>query len=362
MNRVGLTLRILLLAAVALYTMPALAEAQRSNRPQVEYVTNPVAPRHADPWVLHHTDDNYYLTGSVPAYDRIEIVKAETLQGLAMAEPVVVWRKHDSGPMSWHIWAPEIHHIDGKWYIYFAAGRADEVFAIRMYVLQNESADPTQGEWVEKGPVQGTIWDSFSLDATSFEHEGTHYLVWAQKDPDIEGNTNLYIDALVNPWTIRGEPVMLSRPEFDWERQGYLVNEGPAALKKNGRIFITYSGSATDERYAMGLLTASQDADLLDAASWSKSPVPVFVSSPENSVYGPGHNSFTTSKDRSVDVMVYHARPYNEIMGNSLYDPNRQGRMQPLAWAEDGTPMFGVPVPLGPVVIDDTPPTPSDGN
>lgn len=360
MTRVSLLLRTLVFAA-ATTAMPALAEAQGRGGPQVEYVTNPVAPRHADPWVLHHTDGNYYMTGSVPAYDRIEIIKAETLQGLAMAEPVVAWRKHDEGPMSWHIWAPEIHHVDGKWYIHFAAGRADEVFAIRMYVLENESADPTQGEWVERGPVQGTNWDSFSLDATVFEHEGTNYLVWAQKDPDIEGNTNLYIDELVNPWTVSGNQLMLSYPEFEWERQGYLVNEGAAVLKKNGRIFITYSGSATDERYAMGLLTASQDSDLMDPASWTKASEPVFVSSPENGVYGPGHNSFTTSKDRSVDVMVYHARPYNEIMGNSLYDPNRQGRMQPLQWGDDGTPIFGVPVPLGPIVIDETPPNEDDG-
>jgi hypothetical protein len=54
-------------------------------------------------------------------------------------------------------------------------------------------------------------------------------------------------------------------------------------------------------------------------------------------------------------VMVYHARSYREIMGNPLYDPNRQGRMQRLEWAEDGTPIFGQPVPDGPHVIDPDP-------
>ncbi|MFW6205822.1 MAG: family 43 glycosylhydrolase, partial [Gemmatimonadota bacterium] len=300
-------------------------------------------------------DGTYYLTGSVPAYDWIEIIKAESLQGLAMAEPVVVWRKHEDGPMSHHIWAPELHYVDGTWYIHFAAGRADAIFDIRMYVLENDSSDPTQGEWVEKGQVQGTTWDTFSLDATMFEHEGVWYLVWAQKDPEIEGNTNLYIGELENPWTLRGEPVMLTKPEHDWEIQGYLVNEGAAVLKRNGRIFITYSGSATDHRYAMGLLTADDDADLLDPTSWTKSPEPVFRSSPGNHVWGPGHNSFTTSRDGSVDVMVYHARPYRDIMGNSLYDPNRMARMQRIEWAEDGTPIFGEPVPLGPHIIDPDP-------
>ena len=340
------------LFAALLLSAPVPVQAQR--QPRVEFVANPVAPRHADPWIYHHTDGTYYLTGSVPAYDRIEILKATSLQGLAMAEPTVVWRKHDEGPMSWHIWAPELHYIDGKWYIYFAAGRADEVFAIRMYVLENDSPDPTTGEWVEKGQLT-TNWDSFSLDATSFEHRGIRYLVWAQNDPEIRGNTNLYIAEMENPWTIRGEQVMLTFPEYDWERVGYWVNEGAAVLKKNGRIFMTYSASATDENYAMGLLTADQDADLMDPESWTKSPEPVFVSSPETGVYGPGHNSFSTSRDRSVDVMVYHARPYREVMGNSLYDPNRMGRVQRLEWNEDGTPHFGVPVPLGPHVIDPDP-------
>jgi hypothetical protein len=50
-----------------------------------EYVTNPVVPQRADPWVYRHTDAWYYFTGSVPAYDRIELRRARTLQGLAFA-------------------------------------------------------------------------------------------------------------------------------------------------------------------------------------------------------------------------------------------------------------------------------------
>jgi len=342
------TLLLLAIPTVLGLAFPNQGEAQR--QPEAEFVTNPVVPQRADPWVYKHADGFYYFTGSVPAYDRIELRRSENLQGLAFAEPVTVWRKHDEGPMSYHIWAPELHHIDGKWYVYFAAGRADAVFDIRIYVLENASPNPLEGEWVEKGQLR-TRWESFSLDATHFELRGTDYLVWAQKDPEIRGNTNLYIAEMENPWTLRGPQVMLSKPEFEWEIQGYWVNEGPAVLARNGRLFLTYSASATDARYAMGLLTADEDADLLNPASWAKSPVPVFRSSPENGQYGPGHNSFTTSKDGSVDVMVYHARPYANIMGNSLYDPNRQARMQRIEWAAGGTPIFGVPVPDGPHVI-----------
>ena len=339
----------------ALYAQPGLTEEGG------EFVTNPVVAQRADPWVHKHTDGHYYFTGSVPAYDRIELRRSKTLQGLAFAEPVTVWEKHESGPMSYHIWAPELHHIDGKWYLYFAAGRADAIFDIRMYVLENDAANPLEGEWVEKGQLE-TNWDSFSLDATTFEHRGTRYLVWAQKDPDIQGNTNLYIAEMKNPWTIEDEQVLLTKPEYDWEKQGYLVNEGAAVIKRNGRIFMTYSGSATDANYAMGLLTADADADLTDPDAWTKAREPVFESNSENGVYGPGHNSFTVTKDGKEDVLVYHGRPYPDILGNSLNDPNRHTRMQVLQWAPDGTPVFGAPVPPGPQVLTEPTEEPQSGN
>lgn len=306
---------------------------------------NPLIPQRADPWIYRHTDGYYYFTASVPAYDCIELRRATTISGLASADPVIIWRKRETGLLSKHIWAPEIHYIDGKWYIYFAAARLDGPFDHRIYVLENASANPLEGMWLEKGQLK-TNWESFSLDTTSFEHNDVHYLVWAQRDPAIPGNSNLYIAPLSNPWTIEGQQVMLSKPEYDWEIQGFLVNEGAAVLKRNGRIFITYSASATDENYAMGLLTASDTSDLLDPASWSKSPIPVFKTHYENGQYGPGHNSFTTSSE-GEDLLVYHSRNYTNIVGDPLNDPNRHTRIQKFTWNEDGTPNFGVPVPDG---------------
>ncbi|WP_243735068.1 glycoside hydrolase family 43 protein [Paenibacillus turpanensis] len=316
---------------------------QRSKGESAVY-HNPVIEQRADPWVYKHEDGYYYFTASVPEYDRIEVRRAQTIQGLGDAKPVTVWTKKESGVMSQHIWAPEIHFIDGKWYIYFAAAREDAPFDHRMYVLENSSANPLEGSWTEKGQIK-TEWESFSLDATTFEHKGIRYLVWAQKDPRIHGNSNLYIAEMENPWTIKGKPSMLSRPEFAWETIGFHVNEGAAVLKRNGKIFMTYSGSATDDNYAMGLLTADESADVLDPNSWSKSETPVFRSSTEHGQYGPGHNSFTVAEDGVTDVMVYHARNYKDIQGDPLYDPNRHTRAQAFSWKEDGTPEFGVPVP-----------------
>ncbi|MNI12897.1 Extracellular exo-alpha-(1-_5)-L-arabinofuranosidase precursor [compost metagenome] len=308
--------------------------------------TNPVVEQRADPWIYKHTDGYYYFTASVPEYDRIEVRRSATIQGLKDAVPAVAWRKYETGPLSANIWAPEIHYIDGKWYIYFAAARTTEtqdgLFDHRMYVLENESENPLEGTWLEKGQVR-TRWESFALDATTFQHNGDLYYVWAQKDPDIPGNSNLYISKMSNPWTLTGEQVMITTPEYDWEIIGFKVNEGPAVLKRNGRIFITFSASATDFNYCMGLLAAAENANLLDASSWVKSALPVFETSEEAGQYGPGHNSFTVSEDGQDDVLIYHARNYKEIVGDPLYDPNRHTRAQVFGWNEDGTPNFGVP-------------------
>ena len=136
---------------------------------------------------------------------------------------------------------------------------------------------------------------------------------------------------------------MLTKPEYDWETIGFWVNEGPGILRHGNRIFITYSASATDENYAVGLLWAEQDSDLMDPQSWTKSDQPVFRSCFEHGVYGPGHNSFTKSEDGSADVLVYHARTYTEIVGDPLWDPNRHTYVKRVCWTEDGFPDFGRP-------------------
>ncbi|ANZ41599.1 alpha-arabinofuranosidase [Lentzea guizhouensis] len=319
-----------------------------SAAPAVRY-TNPIAERRADPHIFRHTDGFYYLTATVPEYDRIVLRRAATIQGLATAQETVIWRKHTSGEMAAHIWAPEIHFINGKWYVYFAAGRSDDVWRIRMYVLESSSANPVTGSWTERGRIT-TPWDTFSLDASTFVHNGVRYLTWAQQEPGIATNSNVYLARMgANPWTITGTVTRLTVPTLAWETRGFKVAEGPAVLQRNGKVFLTYSASATDANYCLGMLTASAAADLLNPASWTKSPDPVFASNTATGQYGPGHNSFTT--DGASDVLVYHDRNYRDISGDPLNDPNRRTRVQKVYYRSDGTPDFGIPVPDGPTPV-----------
>lgn len=301
----------------------------------------PFIEQRADPYIIRK-DGWYYFTASVPEFDRIILRKAKTLAELPDAVEKVVWYRHAEGDMSCNIWAPELHFADGKWMIYFAAARggADEsgVYDHRIYALENAEADPMSGGFTEAGRID-TGWESFSLDSTTVVYGGKRYFIWAQRDFDIPGNSNLYIAEMKNALELRLPAVRLTVPEYDWECQGFLVNEGPSCLIHDGRLYITYSASATDERYAMGLLTLKENGDPLKAEDWKKSPVPVMATEEENGLYGPGHNSFTKDEDGN-DLLVFHARPYPGFKGDALSDPNRHCFLRTVRYDGECRPVF----------------------
>ena len=294
-----------------------------------------LAEERADPWVYRGDDGSYYFIATVPAYDRIVLRRADSVAGLAEAEEHTVWTKHPGGEMSAHIWAPELHRIDGTWYIYFAAGEAEDIWKIRIWVLSNDNPDPLRGEWKEEGQVR-TERDGFALDATTFAHGGRNYLIWAEREGD---GTSLILSEMSDPTTLTGPQVVITSPDFSWERSKYNVNEGPAVLEHGGRRFVTYSASATNDSYAVGLLWMDAEADPLDPANWHKSPGPVFYSNAEVDRYGPGHNSFTTDAAGNL-LMIYHARDYKEIDGPELENPDRATYVRPIRWTAAGFPDF----------------------
>lgn len=308
----------------------------------IEKYSSWLIAQRADPCILLAPDGYYYFTASVPDFDLVELRRAKTIEELRNAQTRIVWHKPDEGAMSKYIWAPEIHIVFGKWMIYFAAASEEPdnlgVFSHRTYALMLDGTDPMKDDWKLMGQMK-TGWESFTIDSTTFTSGGKTYFVWAQRDYDIPGNSNLYIAEMLSPTELKLPATLLSVPEYDWECQGYLVNEGASVLKHNGKLFMTYSGSATDERYAMGLLTADENSDLLDKNSWKKSPVPVMVTDPGHNIYGPGHNSFTKDAE-GRDLLVFHARPYPGFKGTPLSDPNRHAHVWPLAYDKNDYPIF----------------------
>jgi len=318
--------------------------AQRKNT-----FTNPLLAAGADPWCVYK-DGFYYYTHTTGK--NITLWKSESIAALATAPQKIVFTPPATGPYSKEIWAPEIHWLQGKWYIYFAADSGKNE-SHRLWVLENSAADPMQGEWVMKGKLT-TPGDKWSIDGTVYDHNGSLYLLWSGWEGDINFQQNIYICAMSNPWTTYGERVKISSPELHWETHGDLnnpddvphvsVNEGPQILANKEKLFLIYSASGCwTEYYALGMLSMNASSNLMDTASWQKMLQPVFKKSEKNEVYAPGHNSFFKSPDGKEDWILYHA---NSKPGQGC-GKQRSPRAQKFTWKADGTPDFGVPLKTG---------------
>ncbi|MBB5219129.1 GH43 family beta-xylosidase [Treponema rectale] len=397
----------------------------------------------ADPWVYKHSDGYYYYTASYgSSFDRIQLKRAKTIDLLdsgdsAEVTTIVTPKSGNFAKVASYLWAPEIHYIDGTWYLFFTgvcydstdAAYSTSVWAVKNYVAKCSSSDPMTGEWTLAGrvrAVKGSTFDAsaledssdvnkmdltlyryagdtaqawiMNLDGTPFKVGDQWYYAWAEyvydggwADEGESGDGILtfggreHIDgAGTGAWSaiLMGKVVdgsdftqvtdvrPVTAPEYAWEwgeevydENGEInsfdmahsalvnVNEGPAILQRNGKIFLIYSASACDASYCLGMLSIDADGDLLDASKWTKSETPVFTSSVGNGIYGPGHCSFTTYK--GYDVIVYHARTWPKLYSyygrtnnfttasDGLSDPYRTGRAKVFTWNKDGSPNFG---------------------
>lgn len=327
----------------------SIGEIALAQHEKNKIFTNPLLPSGADPWVINK-DGYYYYTNSTG--NDLQLWKTKDITDLKNAQHRIIWTPPAGKQWSKELWAPELHYIRHKWYMYFAADDGDNNHH-RLYVIENISQDPMRGQWVFKGQIADRT-NKWAIDASVFENKGNLYLIWAGWEGDTNGTQYIYIARLKNPYTVESDRVKISTPTYDWEKYGDLhdavnplhvnVNEGPEMLKHGNKLFLVYSASGCwTDYYALGMLTASTDSDLLNSGSWVKSPEPVFKQSPENSVFATGHNSFFKSPDGKQDWILYHANS-RPGMGCGKY---RSPRAQQFIWRTDGAPDFGRPLKTG---------------
>lgn len=313
--------------------------ASYSSAEDFSTFTNPLfANKGADPWVAYK-DGVYYFTYTQGG--GITLYATAKMSQLGSSEPVEVWRPPAGTNYSKDLWAPELHYIDGKWYVYFAADNGQDINH-RMYVIENSSEDPMEKTWVFKGELQEPS-NNWAIDGTPLEYNGQLYFIWSGKTGS--GSTqSLYIAKMSNPYTLEGERIAISTPEYSWEKNGSPINEGPEILKnKEGSVFLIYSGSGfwTDD-YCLGMLTLRAGGDPMNPSDWIKNSQPVFKSDAASGAYAPGHNGFFKSRDGSQHWIIYHARSLPNG-GSTNY---RNPRIQQFTWNADGTPNFGNPVKI----------------
>lgn len=311
-------------------------------------LVNPLLPSGPDPYSCYK-DGYYYYTHTMG--NRIVLWKTKNMANLATAEKKTIFTPPPGTPYSRDLWAPEVMFLRGKWYAYFAADSINN-HGHRLYVLENASPDPMQGEWVFRGKITDSS-DKWAIDGDVFTYKGQLYIVWSGWEGDTNGEQDIYIARMKDPLTISSKRVRISAPEHDWEKIGDLknagdpshidVNEGPQGLVHGKDLFVIYSASACwTDQYALGLLRFT-GGDVLDSSRWKKSAQPVFRQSPENGVYATGHNSFFRSPDGRESWILYHANSKPGLGCGNTRSPHAQR----FTWNADGTPNFGIPVKEG---------------
>lgn len=311
--------------------------------------TNPILESGADPYSTYH-NGYYYYTHSLQTH--IVIFKTKNLADLKNAEKKTIWVAPKNTDYAAEVWAPEIHFIQGKWYVYFAA---DNGFnnTHRMYVLENDSKNPMEGEWVFKGKIAAQT-DKWAIDGNVFSHKKQLYMIWSGWEGDTNGQQNIYIAKMKSPTAIDGDRVRISSPTKPWELHGALhddinpaqvnVNEGPQFLSHNNKVFIVFSASGCwTDNYSLGLLSFKGGDNLLDPLAWVKADKPILEQSAKTKVYAPGHNSFFKSPNGKEDWILYHA---NSNPGEGCGE-KRSPRMQKITWDKKGNPVIGEPKPEG---------------
>ena len=302
----SLALRLLSLSITAFPVAIAIAQPAAAQT-----FTNPLGSG-ADPRILQ-VAGTYYLVQS-DGIRNISVYYSDKLATLETKNPAVTVYSNSAESKNW---APEIHCINGKFYIYASVDNG-------IRVLEATSAT---GPYTDKGLMGGGGWIDPSILQLA---DGSLYLLYSNY-PSVS------IVAMSNPWTTTGSSTQLTSPTYGWEGS---VNENPAAIVNGGKLYVTYSANAWGTAdYATGLLTAPLTSNLLSASSYGKSATPVFAASSANGVYGPGGMNSFKSPDGTEDWISYHA--YNTSNGNA--GGNRTVRAQKFTFNSDGSPNFGLP-------------------
>lgn len=278
----------------------------------------------------------FYYYSETRNLRHIYIRRSRTIAGIGQDPGVCVWSAPATGPNCDNVWAPELHLLDGRWFIYYAADDGNNANH-RMWTLECAGSDP-RGKYRCRGALETSGW---AIDGTVLSlDDGRRYFLWSGWPGKRNGKQNIYIAPMRNPTTISGSRVMIASPDQAWEQIAMPICEGPQVLKRNGDIFVVYSASGSwTPDYCLGMLQ-NKTGDLLNAAAWKKHG-PVFKKTDD--VWGVGHCSFVKSLGESEDWIVYHSKTSRKHGWE-----DRDVHAKPFTWSVEGLPDFGAPVRRSP--------------
>lgn len=300
------------------FSTPGIYEVKGNiKRPKYQF---PLTEGYGDPVIFRWEEKWYYIATNDNLDDiGLYVREADTVEGLFEKgiEEHLILPYDEERELIQTFWAPEFHVIGGELYILFAV--SGKKWGPQCHLMKFKKGGSLINPESWEDPVRVLKKDGsflaqegITLDMTYIKTPGCSYMVWSYREHIMSpGDTGsmLYIASVdeAEPWRLTSEPVLLTRPLFGWENvEGTINNEGPYAFVQDDMVYLAYSGGAANGyTYALGMLTACINDDLLDIKAWQKRKTPVLTFYSVEGEYGPGHNSFYRNEDGEL-MIAYH--------------------------------------------------------
>lgn len=299
----------------------------------------------ADPCVVYSPQDKCYY-GISTGNTTLTMHRAKKLNDLFRnSESVIVYEAKEEDETYGFLWAPELHCIDGRWYIYTSTHHKNNKGFKHVICLQAKTDNPFDG-FELGGHLNPEV---LGIDPTVYQDKKNHklYLCFSIVDDGkqaVTGKQYLAMQEMKSPTEVNGDFRIISEATYDWEKvQPYrdvTINEGAYFIEKDERLFIVYSGNGCwCDDYVLGILEYVGD-DMLSADSWVKSETPFLTKG--NGNYGPGHATFFYSPDGTELWICHHC--LHESNPEHAAMP-RHCHCQRVYFDKNGFPRVGVPIP-----------------
>ncbi len=265
---------------------------------------------HPDPCIIYCEKEKCYYGISTCGNefwgaDCLILHRSENFEDMFVnSESCLVYRSNSEDETYGYLWAPELHFIKGKWYIYTSCENAPNDDKKHIIVLEAKTDSPFDG-FKLCGHINR---DVFSIDPTVYFDEKCDELYLCCSTV-IDGVQTLSIQKLKTPSEPVGEFAIIAKPELEWELvppydKIPIVEGGYFVKSPNGRLFITYSANGCwSDDYAIGLLEY-KGGNIVSSDSWEKYSLPIAIKS--NGNFGPGHATFFYSPNKSELWICYH--------------------------------------------------------
>ena len=280
----------------------------------------PIASDRADPDVFKWKGKYYFIaTNDADQNHTLFMRQADSIEEIANASESLILDSSTYKNIGGLLWAPEFHEINGKLFIFFAATSGEFFWEESHVMCLKEGGNPmNRNDWSEPkricrmdGSELCEAGKVITLDMTCFLWQDEYYVIWSQRQfVPVDLGAWLYIAKLDEnePWKLKSEPVLLSKPEFGWANNHTFVDEGPFALIRGDKLFVTFSSAAVDTSYVVGLLQIEKGKNPLERENWKKTGYPLLTSRSIEGEFGTGHNAYVIDEDGEV-WNTYHARP-----------------------------------------------------